>query len=278
MGQQSQEQEINYTKLNTELYLPGLLNITNLDKHFPWVKIDRDFTRLKDIKEKNVNDGIIKVDTTLFFTILAAKIGHSQAIGMLHFLNIVFEELGNRLDEKEQKMICSTIKKIVSTFDPRFYNFVGEIAVLNCLTKSGIYRLEKVEAPLAIGGSIDFQLFNKEKNSSTLVEVMNIHLDSEKVDENSTAINKFFTDRFSAKIKKKSKGMPEYAQFHLVPVLWGGAKELQVYKNHFKTNQLGMDYVIEPFAYLQHTDGTSFYDHQFSRVSALIDKTGHPRT
>lgn len=268
-NEELESSKVNNAKQNTLYYLPALLEITAVDTEFPWDRIDDLFTILWKKKAALAIDDKMKVDATFFFTIMAARKGHSNAIGILHFLNHVFEELAGQLNPVEKKMLCSNIKDMVTTSDLRFYDFVGEIATLNNLMKTKAYRLERVETPLPNGKTIDFQLCKIETNCSILVEIVNIHLDSDRVEADPVAIDKFLTHRLVAKIKDKNKKLKENVHFYLVPVLWGGWQDIEVYSNYFRHYKLALENVIEPVAYLQHSDGQEYYDHQFGRVSTL---------
>lgn len=263
--------ELNAAQRNVAFYLPALLEITCVDPDFPWDRIDRNFSALWKTKSAQAIGDVIKVEMTLFFMMMSASKGNMQAIGMLHFLNLLFEELSDQLHADEKKLICSNIKDIIQTPNLMFFNFVGEIATLNNLMKTKEYRLSRVEAPLGNGSSIDFQL-KKLNNNILLVEIVNIHLGSERVEADPIAIDKFLTNRLMGKIEKKKKGLKENIDFYLIPVLWGGWKEIEVYSTYFKSRKLTIANVIEPVAYLQHSNGLGYFDHQFGRVSTLIRK------
>jgi hypothetical protein len=260
----------NYTKLNIELLLPNLLKITTADPDFPWHSIDFDYIQYFEQKKLEAKGEVIQVKTTFPMMLLAAKTGNSSALGMIHFLNNVFADLSNTLNADEKKMVCSTVKKILLTFDLRFFHFVGEIATLNNLMATKKYRLKHIEKELANEKHIDFLLEPVENNEEVLVEVLNIDLDSNKIESDPVAIDKFLTYRATQKFAYKNKRLAEPVDFFLIPVLWGGYKDIEVYRQHFKAHNRTPKNVHEPLAYLHHSDGHLYFDHQFGRVGNLV--------
>jgi hypothetical protein len=260
----------NYTKLNIELLLPSLFRITEADIQFPWHSINADTMEYFQKKSAEAAGDPIQTEATFALTILKAKEGYSPAIGMLHFLYNLFNDLADLLTAREKKMTCSIVKKILITFDLKFYHFIGEIATLNNLMATKLYRLEHVEEELPNGKSIDFYLQEVKDKKRILVEVLNIDLDGDRVQSDPMSIDKFITHRARKKFKEKNENIPEPEQFQLIPVLWGGHKDIEVYRQHFKDHRSTPENVMEPPAYLRHSDGQFYFDHQFSRVGNLI--------
>jgi hypothetical protein len=268
--------DIQYAKESATFLLPAMLEITNVDPDFPWDDIGRQFRDLWIEKASKTVNGKFGSDPTLFLVIRAAIKGNESAIGYLHFLNKLFEELSDHLNDEQKKMICSTIKQLLKTPTYRFFDFVGELATLNNLLNSKIYQLERIEYPLENDKTIDFHLRRVEDGRSVLVEVVNIHIADSRVESDPIAINTFLSHRAISKRNKKEETLTAPIEYYLAIVLWGGWKSIQIYSNHFKTQNLNVDGVIEPLAYLQHSDGMGYYDHQFGRVSTLIFKNGQP--
>ena len=77
------------------------------------------------------------------------------------------------------------IWNMCSFFGKNHQLWKNELAVLNNLMKSKMYRLEQLEAPLpGSPKTIDFKLRSLKTNASILVEVYNIHIDTDKVQTN----------------------------------------------------------------------------------------------
>jgi len=260
----------NYTKHNIELLVPALIRITDADIQFPWHSIDSDTQAYFEALKAEANGETIPSPSTFALTLLRTKGAYAPAVGMIHFLNNVFNDLSSVLTEPEKKMACSIVKKILLTFNPTFYHFVGEIATLNNLMATKRYRLKHIEEGLPNGNSIDFHLQTIETDERILVEVLNIDLDSDRVESDPGAIDKFIAHRAKKKFREKNEDLPDPEQFQLIPVLWGGHADIEVYRQHFKDHRATPANVVEPLAYLRHSDGQYYFDHQFGRVGNLI--------
>jgi hypothetical protein len=261
---------LNPTRHNIDLLVPALTRITGADIQFPWHSIDSETLAYFEALKTEANGETIQSPATFALTLLKAKGGYSPAVGMMHFLNNVFGDLAKSLTTPEKKMACSIVKKILLTFNPTFYHFVGEIATLNNLMATGLYRLKHIEEGLPNGKSIDFYLQERTSDDRILVEVLNIDLDSDRVESDPAAIDKFIAHRAKKKFREKNKNLRDPEEFQLIPVLWGGHADVEVYRQHFKDHRPTPANVIEPLAYLRHSDGHYYFDHQFGRVGNLI--------
>jgi hypothetical protein len=269
INKETNRPDANYVKLNISLFLPALLQITG-EENFGWGRIDQLFSAEISKRLALAKGQPVTIKATIYDIIVEAKRGDSTAVGLLHFLNHVFEDLAKQLTPMEKQMLRSNIKKLLTTLDWRFYNYVGEIGALNNLMQTKAYRLQRIESPLPNGKTIDFQLHHIQNGNSLLVEIFNIHLDSERVESDPAAIRAFLTHRLTEKILEKKIRLKEDVHFYLVPVLWGPWKDVEVYSNFFKVNKLPLENVLEPIALLTRSDGQGYYHHDFARVSTLL--------
>ena len=263
---------MNRVKSNISFYLPALIDIVG-DSHFDWNHIDNLFS--KKIKERIIEGKgqTIIVEATIYDMIVAVKKKNKRAIGLMDFLNKLLTELSTNLTDAEKKLIKTNLRGFLTTLDKGYLNFIGEIAVLNNLIKSKTYRLENVEFKLPNKKTIDFRLRKINDDAFLLVEIVNIHLDSKRIETNEEKIKKFITDRLTQKIASKKEGLIDDINFYLVPVLWGGWKDLKMYCEYFKQNKMHLENVIEPVSYLTFTDpnNNNFYLHRFGNVSNLFN-------
>ncbi len=74
-----------------------------------------------------------------------------------------------------------------------------------------------------------------------LVEVVNIHIKSEKAEKDPNKINKVFTNRLDRKLLDKKNGLTENLNIHLVPVIWGNYSELEIYSDFFNSYLLNLE-------------------------------------
>jgi hypothetical protein len=250
-------------------HLPDLVGLIG-DADFPWLDIDN--MVLKKINERIKASGgeTIMVEANLYDMIVYAKKGNNQAIGLLDFLNKVFKELQSNINSNEKKLIISTLKKILTSLNKDYLNFVGEIATLNNFKKKKIFTLEKTEAELGNGKSIDFLLSRQDNNQRQLIEIINIHINQDKVEEDPDKIKKFLNDRLANKNKDKLKGLDEEVIFYLVPILWGSHKALKVYNDFFQNHSLDIDNAVEPLCYIMQTDHKGFFLHSFGTIQSTF--------
>jgi hypothetical protein len=176
-------------------------------------------------------------------------------VGLLHFIERLAEELLNRLSLVEKQLISGNMKQLLLSFDSKYLNFLGELAVLNKLLKFRAYRLTAVERPLGNRKSIDFMLRNEETGRHVLVEVMSIHLNEARVVADAEAIRKFLTHKLTEKVTSKLINLIEPLEFQLIPVIWGSWQAVQAYSDFFKAHTLALPNVLEPVSLLTYHDG-----------------------
>jgi hypothetical protein len=262
--------EINYAKLNTEAYLPGLIKLIGKDHNFGWTKIDSLFNKI--IQKRIVESGgeTMLIPATIFDIIWHAKKDDPSAKLLLGYFNSLFDDLASHLSDREKQVIKPIITNTLKSSDHRYWDYIGEIAVLNNLIRTDLYIIEKIERKITNGKSIDFCLKEKSTCEFKHVEVVSIHLDPKKVSADSVLIRKFLEGRITQKIENKEK-FTEDRNSYLIPVLRGSAKDLQTYSNFFKTNDFKIDRVIEPLAFLTFTSKEGKFVHHFGRISKLFE-------
>lgn len=260
----------NLVKNNLQLFLPALVELVSDSRDFPWDKVNRLFSKKLQDRIIDFNNGKSLIEATIYDIIIEAKKGNTNAIGHLDFLNKLFEELSDNLNLIEKGLVKTNVKHMLITFDKNHRNYIGEIAVLNNLIKSKTYSLNGIETKLPNGKSIDFKLEIIGKAKFILVEVMNIHLGENRINENPVAIEKFLTERFLQKLKCKMGPLTNKIEFYLVPVIWGGWRNIKVYSDFFKTNSIKLNNVIEPVSYLTYSDDKGNYEHHFKSISKLF--------
>lgn len=259
---------MNRVKENIKLFLPALIEIVG-DSDFDWNYIDNLFSKKLNERTLKAGGGTLLIEATIYDIIIQVKKGNQEAIRLLSFFQKLLEELSTNLIEEEQKLVKKNVRNLLISFDSKYLNFVGEIAVLNNLLKSKMYRLEDVETKLSSKKSIDFTVKKIDNRKLFLVEIVNIHLDSNKIENDETKIKKFFADRLVNKIKSKKSS----EDFFLVPVLWGGWKDVKIYSDYFKKNRMDIKNVLEPVSYVTFSDphNANHYFHRFGNVSNLFD-------
>ncbi|WP_276484741.1 hypothetical protein [Paraflavitalea pollutisoli] len=223
---------------------------------------------------QEAGDSTVEVEANLYYIIRKVQLGDQQAIRMLNFFQRLLEEITMYLPEAERERIRKTIKDILISMDHQYLNFFGEIAVLNNIMKTGLYNLTAVEYKLSDSdNTIDFAFSNKTTGGNLLVEVVNMHPKSNKIENHPEKIATFLTTKFSKKILSKATT----EQFYLTPVIWAPVADLKIYSEFLANNNLPVAGLIEPAAYatfVSPEDGAIFI-HRFGRLTTLFtDKFG----
>lgn len=260
---------INFSKLNFTHYIPAVMElIKGLD--FPWDRIDRLFQEKLRERKLSANGETIIVEATIFDYIIEARKGNSTAVGFLHFLKCLFEEMADNLTKPERQHIQTTITNLLTKHDIGHWGYVAELATLNNLVKSKAYRLKGCEVRLPETKPIDFQLEVVGKKSDVFVEIVSIHLDSDRIDSDPEEMKNFLLKRISDKMTKKGMDAVKYPNLYLIPVLWGTKDAIKVYSDFFKGNSLRIKNVLEPLSYLTLSNGKGYYEHHFKAVTRLF--------
>ena len=260
---------MNLVKENLKIFTPQIVNLID-SNDFPWDRINEKFNKKIEARLESAEENLFTVQASVYDHIIGAKKKKLNCIGLLKYFNLLFKELNENLKEDERQLVKTNVRNMLSSFDHQFLNYIGELAVLNQLIKSGSFQLLSCEEKLPNGKSIDFLFENKIKPMKILVEVVNIHINSDKVENDPSKIRTFFETKLGKKIDSKKEGLNQGVNFHLIPVIWGGTAALKIYDDFFKNNSLGIPLVYEPMAYLTYSDDKGYYEHYFTPISRLF--------
>lgn len=269
---------INYLKANVDNYFPGLIQLLGTNQ-LDWAHINSLFEKEHEERVRRFElegSQAITVEVTIYDIIVEVKKENPRAINLLDYFNKLMFELATHLDEAERKLIVATIRSVLVSLNMSYLNFIGEMAVLNGLVKSKLYKLLKVEERLPNKKSLDFKFERTSDNKIQLAEIVNLHLDDNKVNANGEQIRKFLDGRLIAKIKDKKSKLKEDIHFFLIPVIWGNARSLKIYSDYFSENEMHIENVIEPAAYVtfRDPDDPAYVLHHFKTVSHLFNVEG----
>lgn len=261
---------MNAVKQNIRVFIPSIYEFLE-NQDFPWSTIDYNFNAILDSRIKEMKKGNNKFEVTIYDIILDAKKGDNQLRSLLFFFNRLFEELMESLDQNGRKTVKTTVRKLLSSFDQKFLNFIGELAVLNNLLKSGNVELISCEVSLDNGKSIDLDVKFIKQNMRALIEVYNIHLDSDKVENDHKKIEIFLKKRLLDKRKDKVINNSKFKdKIHLIPVLWGDTKSLRIYEGFFKSTEFKIPLTYEPMTYVSYTNGVDRYESIFDPITKVF--------
>lgn len=253
---------------NLRLYMPFLFELlgdNNLKKK-QWRKINENFKKDFEGRKAVVTaNNYLRVEASLYDVIYSTLTGDESAYRMFEFINIVLIRLNKYLSVDEKAQLKTTIFNVLSNFDHKYRNFIGELAALNAMNESG-YKLIAVEKDFIAGGrTADFTVYKNDRNDPELVEVVNIHFD-----ETDEDLERLLLGKINKKIAEKIGNATTYRTFNLMPVLWAFPKDLkrlqEMYKAGFKIN---VPNVHEPFAYCSFRGETIENIHRFCAISNL---------
>jgi hypothetical protein len=199
------------------------------------------------------------------------KKGDSNCIGMMDFYNKLFHQLKLLLSKKEKMLILNIIKNLLVSFDSKYLNYLGELSVMYQLKRTNNFTLLEVEKVLPNGKSIDFDMMIRNPKMRVLIEVFNIQINPEKVENDSKAIKTFINGRLKNKINDKKANLIGDWNIHLVPIIWGGHEQLEIYYEYFKTNSTDLPLSYSPLAFLTYYDQDGNYFPKFGSLSTLFD-------
>jgi hypothetical protein len=219
-----------------KIYFPILFELLNNNK-IDWKMVEKTFFKKYEQyqkKHKKINS-TFQIEASFYSIITAAIKKEQPAIMLLDYIQKLFEELADNLDDTEKREIKSTIFGFLTNIDTKYLNFLGELSVLNQFKRRTQFKLVKTEEKLTEIGvnnsTIDFKFFNPTTNGFELVEIVNIHL-NKKNTSGDESINILLTQKISEKLLKK--GIKENPKFFLVPVLWGNWREIKCIEQYYK--------------------------------------------
>jgi hypothetical protein len=280
------------SRMLLEVYLHSIIPLMN-EGAFAWNRVDKLLKERTDrlIADKKIFDeglemsifeilllykltiqkhklmGNIKTIFTIADLLPHCNESEKRYLLMRKFLLDLFGELDSKLNKKEKELVRKTLFSVLTNFDNKYLNFVGEIAVLNLLLKNN-YKLVGVEVKIPNAKPIDFKLHKPDSNRHFNIEVVNIHYDTNKL-ESEEKIEEFLIKRINQKLESKIQNIKIPAHFFLVPVLWGDIEGLRKIQAIFKREPklLGKK-TIEPCAFLSKRSSTEIFNF-FGRITTL---------
>lgn len=183
--------------------------------------------------------------------------GQKPNIQFLSFINNVCRELTQNLTTDERTLIKQNISNLLE-YGENFLNYLGEICVLNCFMKTGLYSLDRVEHGTKTGKKIDFVFNEKVAGRKHFIEVVNIEIPTEKL-SNDQALERHLTTKLTNKLEDTDKsGVTEYT---LIPVLWGenSSDTVLAVRDFYRRTNFSIPRVWTPLVYTQlKSDGSTY--------------------
>lgn len=253
-------------------YFPVFFDLLG-DNRLNWKTVEKVLAQKIEQWKLKAGGGTIRVEASFYKIITSSIEGNPQAVAHLDFIRKLFEELIQRLDNEERKLVVPALFGLLSNVDNKFWNFVGELLVLNNLKKRTQLKLQDVEVPAIPsrpdGPRIDFQFFDNEKVSILLVEVVNVHVHgcASWTDEQ---INHILPQKIEHKLNKT--GIKSNQNFSLVPVFWGSFEDLMRVDSFYVSRGINFQNTTEPTSFVSFSIGNGAQQtHMFGTIRSIVE-------
>ena len=264
-----------------------VLEVKKKDIEYALIRYD---ARIKTIFQTNIQ---IKQQHCLFDWAVGASRGDKHSISFIRFVTDQVSEVLNSIDPRFINTIKKTGKLLVTTFDdnpslrnnPRFMNYLGEVAGLNYMLQKEKVRFEllAIEKKLRNSKSADFEFLDKSNNDKIFLEFVSLHgIDPSKI-ESTEKFKQFLEGRFNEKIAIKTKDLINHHNrieledgskpiFMILPILWSEVEPLLPYRKAFDEINLKYANVLPCVSLLPQLfdDGTVHFS--LTAVSNILDR------
>lgn len=256
-----------------ENYMPNLIKLLG-DKNLPWKKINYGLQQhLDNIRKDLISDSkeTIRKDATFYSFIVGKSIGKIESEPMFDFYNYTFKQLLNRLSDAELQPLHKMIQNVLTNFDYKYLNFIGELATLNAYKSTGKYILLNIEEKVYSQNNKKADLFLKrvEDEFEFLVEIVNIHLEN-RFFKNNSHIEYHLNSKIREKINKTVFDSPKREIF-IQPVIWvDNLEQIAIISKLYKNKKMQIDNVFIPMCYLTYKLHDGGYEHRFEYVNTIL--------
>jgi hypothetical protein len=254
-------------------YFPVLFDLLG-NNSIDWRAVTKAFTKKYEEYQKlqEKRDIPLRIQASFYNIVTQAIKNESSAIRLLDYIQLLFEELTDILDEKEKKLIKNNILGMLTNLDLKYLNFLGELSVLLTLKKTLPIDLVGTEIPLdpnkSSGVKIDFLIRNNQTGKEDYIEVVNIHI-KKKHTENDDSIKYFFHQKIEQKLLKKELNKAE--NVHLIPVLWGQWDEIKPVVDYYSKHKPEFPNTTIPTCFMTFTDQNDFVVHKFGAIDTIFE-------
>jgi hypothetical protein len=256
-------------------YFPIFIELLG-DNKIDWKKVTKVFSRkVTEWLDKHAKTGQnIRVEASFFNIITASIEGNPIATGHLDFIRRLFEELIECLDEGERKLIVPALYGMLTNIDKKFWNFLGELCVLNNIKKSTNYQLVEIEVPVVStnpsGAKLDFKFYSPEKRKNIFIEIVNVHL-NEVENWSDEKVNNLLHQKIQGKLNLT--GIKLNNSFTLIPIFWGQFADLRRINQFYKDSKIAFQSTFAPSCYVSFSYPDGKKVHYFGTIDSIINKT-----
>lgn len=207
---------------------------------FFWNKISSRYqARLQFIKNELKSNRRVTFQRGFLDNWIQYKIGDQESIEFLKYVdNTVFKIVQRttiNLHDKIKRIVKDSIGNFDDEVSHRTFNSIGEIFVIEFFLSKD-YSLEAIEVKIPNLKPIDFLFRSHDFEKYYLIEVINLHLDKNRIESKEKLID-FFKKRYLDKFKDKSKGNINVALHYnlkLFPIIWTESMVIENQKEFFR--------------------------------------------
>lgn len=260
-------------KYALEKQMPSLIRLID-QSNISWSRINSGLEKhLDKIKEeiKNTSLSHVTKDATFYSFLIGNFKLNKETAPMFDFFETTFSQLYERLSKNELIHLHKIIKLVLSNFDYRYLNFIGELAILNAYKSTGQYELLNIEERIYENKDIKSDLFIKRisDDKKILVEIVNIHLENRDLN-NLFKIKQHIEDKIQLKINKTFFEHPKYP-LYIQPVIWfENIQQIEIVSEIFLKNLVSFDSTFVPMGYLTYQLANGLYEHRFEYVTTIL--------
>lgn len=258
-----------------EKNMPSVLRLIGNQNIF-WTTINsglRDHLQKVRRELEESGESEIITEATFFSFLIGNTQGKKETAPMFNFFETTFTQLSERLSDNEQIHLCKIVKFILSNFDYRYLNFIGELATLNAYKSTGKYSLLNIEEKIYSQKDIraDFFMRRDSDKREFLVEIVNIHLENRNLND-SLKIKRHIESKLKLKIEKTFFESPK-REIYIQPIVWTESKEqIKIISELYRKKKIAMNNVYVPMCYMSYQLNNDNYEHRFEYVTTILDE------
>jgi len=204
-----------------------------------WNRVSEKYkSRIHYIKNEVEKKGEATFSKSLLDNWLLAELGEEEPKRFLIFIDNLISKILIHIPIKLHDKLRTIVEQAIGNFDnedgKRTTNSIGEIFVIDYYLKRD-YSLGAIEVKLPNMNPIDFLFRNNKTDEYLLLEVTNIHPDTDDI-KSKEGLTTFFVHRYLNKFMAKSKNdinnAVEY-KLKLFPIIWTDSSTIKIFSDFF---------------------------------------------
>ena len=264
-----------------EEHMPCLLRLIG-NQPISWNTINSGMQNyLAERRKKLADSGETKIlqETTFYSFLVGNYQGKKETAPMFDFFETTCTQLYERLSKDELIHLHKMVKPVLSNFDYKYLNFIGELATLNAYKSKG-NSLLNIEEKAYHQNDIRADLFMRRDsdNYEFFVEIVNIHLEELSGEhlgkrnlKESSEIKSHIESKLQAKSKKTFYDSPK-RDIYIQPVIWTeNGEQMKIVSKLYLDKEIEMKNIYVPMCYLAYklSDGT--FEQRFEYVTTILN-------